>query len=165
MSTSTPSSASATCAWTGTPSASPPSASPRSRPAAERLTAERSVRSGAARTPVTSAWPVQPVAPAMHTERPSVAIATAGYALAGSAAGEAAQRAAGARVLRAGLRVEPARGDEQADRGPHHERPEVVRRPAAVGHSRREAGAEGVDDVLEREELRDLHDPVGRSLE
>jgi hypothetical protein len=62
-----PSSASGTLACTGTPSASPPSASPRSRPAAERLTAEPSTRSGASSTPRTSARPVQPVAPAMHT--------------------------------------------------------------------------------------------------
>ena len=72
MRTSTPSSAPPTVACTGTPSASPPSASPRSRPAAERATAQRSVRSGASRTAGTSARPAQPVAPAMHTDRPAI---------------------------------------------------------------------------------------------
>ena len=67
-----PSSASATLPKTGTPSASPPSASPRSRPAAERLTADRSDRSGASSTPRTRAGPVQPVAPAMHTDSGSL---------------------------------------------------------------------------------------------
>ena len=56
----------------GPPSASPPSASPRSRPDAERLTAEPSSRSGASRTADTSARPVQPVAPAMHTDSSGV---------------------------------------------------------------------------------------------
>jgi hypothetical protein len=67
-----PSSASRAFVCTGTPSASPPSASPRSRPAADRLTAERSVRSRASNTAGTRARPVQPVAPAMHTDKPSV---------------------------------------------------------------------------------------------
>ena len=64
ISTSTPSSASATAPYTGTPSGARPSASPRSLPAAARATALRSSRSSAARMPSASARPVQPVAPA-----------------------------------------------------------------------------------------------------
>ena len=61
ISTSTPSSASSTLAWTGAPWASPP--------AAERLTPERRARSSAAATASASALPVQPVTPATQMLR------------------------------------------------------------------------------------------------
>src|SRR3954452_1592451 len=60
MSTSTPSRAFATVAYTGAPSIS--------LAAADRLTALLSTRSGVSRTAGTSALPVQPVAPAMHRD-------------------------------------------------------------------------------------------------
>src|SRR5688572_12892076 len=60
------------------------------------------------------------------------------------------------------LPAEAAHRHEQADRQPGRDRAQIGDVELLAG---REAAAERLDDVREREEVRDLHQPVGRAVE